>query len=445
MKGKTIQEIAQIIGVSSNCKKKITHFHIDGRLIEKGGLFFAIKGERVDGHQFLEQVAAAGGIGAVVRKGYTGADFGLELLRVNSVEKTLYKLGKIAFSNRKEKVIAITGSMGKTTTKEFLATLLEAKYRVGKTPGNYNTQLTFPLTLMNLDKEYDVLVLEMGMTEKGQIEKLVQLAPPDLAILTRIAPAGIEDFKGGLKAIAEAKGEIFSHPRTKMGIISAQAAQFKSVLYGGAIPKKIYGWKDDFEDFRSGDFVMEETVDGVVINDSPPIVLPIEPKHLLENFLAAAAVARMLGLSWHDIQKQANFLKPFKCRFEKIEKDGITFIQDCYNANPESVCAALENLPRPAEGRQVIGVLGTMPDLGRKTEHYHKKVGTFAQDHLDCVLSIGSGAELLGEAFSDKGKPSEHFLSLDEIRKKLFSLIHPGDVVLIKGANTLNLWEILEK
>lgn len=445
MKGKSIEEVAHYLGIPSKCQKKIAHFHIDSRLIEKGGLFFAIEGERADGHRFLEQVAAAGGIGAVIQRGYTGANFGLELIRVNSVEKALTHLGKIAFANRKEKVVGITGSMGKTTTKEFLATLLEAKYRVGKTPGNYNTQLTFPMTLMNLAEEYDVLVLEMGMTEKGQIQKLVELTPPDIAILTHIAPAGIEEFKGGLQAVAECKSEIFSHSKTKVGIISTQASKFKDVLYGGKIPKKIYGWKEDFEDWRSGDFVMQKTKEGVVINDSPLISLPIEASHLRENFLAAVSAARILGVSWHDIQKQAMFLKPYKRRFEKIEKDGITFIQDCYNANPESVCAALKNLPKPAEGRRVIGVLGTMPDLGQKTKYYHEQVGLLAQEHLDCVLSIGDGGEILGKAFSDKGKPSEHFLSLDEIREKLFSLIHPGDVVLIKGGNTLNLWKILEK
>ncbi len=445
MKGTTIKNIANILGIPSDCSKIISHFHIDSRLIEKGGLFFAIKGDKVDGHRFLEQVAAAGGVGAVVQRGYTGASFGLELLRVDRVEKALTILGKAAFAKRKEKVVAITGSMGKTTTKEFLATLLEAKYRVGKTPGNYNTQLTFPLTLLNLDGDYDVLVLEMGMSEKGQIKMLTELAPPDIAIVTRIAPAGIEQHVGGLGAVAQAKSEIFSHPKTQIGIISTQASRFKEVLYGGSIPKKIYGWKGDFEDWRAGDFVMEEKREGVFINDSPPISLSIEGAHLKENFLAAAAAARILGLSWHEIREKARELKPYKRRFEKIEKDGITFIQDCYNANPDSVCAALKNLPKPAQGRQLIGVLGTMPDLGNQSKEYHEKVGLFAQNHLDCVLSIGDGAKILGEAFSNQGKHTEHFLSLDEIREKLFSLIHPGDVVLIKGGNSLNLWKILEK
>ncbi|NGX59112.1 MAG: UDP-N-acetylmuramoyl-tripeptide--D-alanyl-D-alanine ligase [Chlamydiae bacterium] len=439
-----LKEIALVLGCQTERNDQIGQFAIDSRLVEKGGIFFALPGEKVDGHQFLQEIAAKGGVAAIVREDYAGPDFGLALLRVRDVKKSLQTLAKKAFSRRREKVVAITGSMGKTTTKEFVTTLLETKYRVAKTPGNYNTQLTLPLTILNLEGEYDVLVLEMGMGDTGQIAQLVQIAPPDIALVTRIAPAGMEDFRGGLEAIAKAKAEIFSHHKTTLGIMSAQAAGFGAVYYGGGIPKWIYGWKEDLFDGREADFVMEEKAEGVVINDSPPISLGFEGKHLKENFLGAVALARAMNLSWKEIQDQATKCRPYKRRFEKIEREGITFIQDCYNANPESVSAALLNLPRPAKEGKVIGVLGTMPDLGKASSHYHKEVGTFAANVLDRLLCIGKEANGIAESFSQSGKEAEHFTDVAAVREKLFALAKPGDVVLIKGANSLKLWEILE-
>ncbi len=443
MRNKPLKEIAAVLGLSSDKTERVSHFAIDSRLIEAGGLFFALPGEKMDGHDFIEEIARKGAITAVVSRKYVGPDFGLELLRVEDVLEALHLLAKVAFSKRSEQVVGITGSMGKTTTKEFLATLLSARFRVAKTPGNYNTQLTFPLNLLNLEGEYDVLVLEMGMSAKGQIAKLVQIAPPDIAILTRIAPAGIPGLVGGLEAIAEAKAEIFSHPKTHLGILSCQAARFAKALYAGTMKKWIYGWKSDFEDYKMGDLVMEEVDGGVVIGDSPVITLPMEATHLRENFLAAVAGARALGLSWSDIQEKAKELKPFKQRFETIKRDGVTFIQDCYNANPDSVMAALTNLPK-AKGKR-IAVLGEMAELGEEAAKYHREVGVFASKHLDRVFCIGEEAKHLADAFSNRGKEAAHFNELAKIKEELFALVQPGDVVLVKGANSLKLWQLLEE
>lgn len=441
---KSLQEIGHILSCVCKQNKPIRSFAIDSRLATEGSLFFALKGEKVDGHQFLEEVAKKGSVAAVVDKSYTGPDFGLVLLLVDDVRGALQILAKAFFSTRKEKVIAVTGSMGKTTTKEFLATLLEEKYRVAKTPGNYNSQVTVPLTLLNLEGEYDVIVIEMGMGRAGQIARLASIAPPDIAVLTKIAPAGMEDFQGGLEAIAAAKAEIFSQKKTRLGIISSQASRYREVLYGGGIPKWIYGWKGDLPDIREADFVMEEKKGSLFINDSPPISFSIEGAHMKENFLAAATSARAMGLSWDDIQRGAKKCRPFALRFQKIVRDGITFIQDCYNANPDSMAIAMKNLPRPASGGKVIGVLGNMPDLGSASTHYHRSVAEIATEHLDEAYCIGADAKHISSAFLAKGKSADHFPDLMSIKAKLFARAKPGDVVLIKGANSLKLWEILE-
>ncbi|MBS0629784.1 MAG: UDP-N-acetylmuramoyl-tripeptide--D-alanyl-D-alanine ligase [Verrucomicrobia bacterium] len=440
MKNKPLKEIAHILNIRIEQSKPALQFAIDSRKIERQGVFFALPGAKADGHFFLKEVAEKGALGAIVSKHYSGPSFGLELIKVPDVFQALHTLAKTAFNERKEKVIGVTGSMGKTTSKEFVATLLAAKYRVAKSPDSYNSQLTLPLTLLNLEGEYDVLVLEMAMSNPGEIKTLVSIAPPDLALLTRIAPAGMTDFRGGLEAIAHAKAEIFSHPRTRFGVISCQAAKFKQVLYGGGVPKWIYGWKKDFEDPKMGDFIMEESGEDVVINDSPPIALGFEARHLRENFLAAATVAKAMGLTWSEIRQQAPLLKPFKHRFEKIERDGITFIQDCYNANPESILAALKNLPK-AKGK-TIGVLGAMPDLGDQSAHFHLQVGNVASEYLDRLLCIGEDAKNYAASFA---KDAKHFSQLAEIKKELFALAEPGDVVLIKGGNGFKLWQLLEE
>lgn len=415
--------------IASQCR----HFAIDSREVGKGSLFFALPGAKVDGHQFLEEVASRGAYGAVVKIGYMGSDFGLKLAYVSDVKLALQELAKKV--PKPEKIVAITGSMGKTTTKEFLATLLEAKFRVGKTEGNQNTQVTLPLTLLNLQKDCDVLVLEMGMGAFGDVGRLVEIAPPDLAIVTRIAPAGMA---GSLESISKAKGEIFSSKKTKRGIVSWQAAEYTEILHGGGIPKWIYGWQEDLKDVRSADFVM---TDGLFINDSPKIEVSFEGKHLQENFLAAASAARALGLSWQDIASRAKLCKPYDRRFAKEERDGIVFINDCYNANPHSVIAALKNLPKPKSGGKVVGVLGAMPDLGKESKRYHQEVGKVASEHLDRVFCIGDEATEIAKAF---GKNAEHYENVKEVQKALEVMISSGDVVLIKGGNSLKLWEILE-
>jgi len=449
MKRKSLQQIATFLNSSSQNSAPVAGFAIDSRKVKRGDLFFALPGAKVDGHQFLSEVAAKGALGAIVSKYYRGRDFGLELLKVADVKEALHQLAQVSFSQRKEKVIGITGSMGKTTTKEFLATLLSARYRVGKTMGSFNTQLTFPLTLLNLEEEYDFLVLEMAMSQRGHIRKLVSLAPPDFALVTRIAPAGMENFEGGLTAIAEAKGEIFSHPKTEMAFFSVQAAQFKEISFAPPGRKCIYGWKEDFLDSRIGDFVMSESSQGIFIQEkdqstSPYLSFSFEASHLKENFLAAASVARTLGISWQEIQEKALLLTPFEKRFEKIEREGVTFIQDCYNANPDSVCAALRNLPSPKAGGKTIGILGKMPDLGTYSSHYHQVVGEYAKNHLDHLLCIGEEAKIIASTFSKENK-AKYYKDLPTIKKALFDLAKPGDVVLIKGANSLKLWEILEE
>ena len=178
---------------------------------------------------------------------------------------------------------------------------------------------------------------------------------------------------------------------------------------------------------------------------SPSFTLPFHATHLCEDFMAAAAAARILGVSWDEIISQAAKLTVYKARFEQIEKDGILFINDAYNANPTSMRAAFANLPKPEKGGRRIGVIGTMVELGSNSELYHREIGQEALAHFDHLLCIGKECLPMIEIFAKQGRSAEHFADLASLQERLTSLAQPKDVVLIKGSNSVKLWQILER
>ena len=218
MRNIPIRLIAQKIGLVLEEETFVSGYRIDSRRILPGELFFALKGEKVDGHAFLGSVKEKGGVAAIVSKEYRGSDCGLILLRVESVEESLQSLARSFLEESKTKVIGVTGSVGKTTTKDFIATLLGKKFKTAKSFASYNTKLTLPMTILNLEGNEEALVLEMGMSEPGDIKRLVEIAPPDIAVLTKVALAHTAFFPGGIEEIAKGKAEVFSHPKTRFAV-----------------------------------------------------------------------------------------------------------------------------------------------------------------------------------------------------------------------------------
>lgn len=441
VKKKTLKDLAKALDVKENFSGTITGFETDSRKIGEGMVFFALKGENVDGHDFLKEVAEKKAIAAVVSKDYRGEDFGIPLLRVDDVLKSLQTLAQAAFKKRKGHTIAVTGSVGKTTTKEFIATLLEGHFTVAKTPGNANSQVGIPLSILNSENTGDVFILEMGMSEKGQISKLVEIAPPDIGVITKIGVSHAEFFHNGIEGIAAAKAEIFSHPKTRCAIINGSSAHFDPFANMIGKDKILFGWEGK-------DYTLKHALDGIVIEEkgarSPSLSLPFDASHLLDNFCAAVAVARQLGLTWEQIAAQVYKLKPFKMRFEKVEKDGIIFVNDSYNASPESMQAALSNLPMPAIGKKRIAVFGQMKELGQYSVSGHKQVAEFALSRINHLLCYGEGCLPMVEIFNQKKKPVEYFTDFEALRKRLLELATKGDVVLLKGSNSNQLWRLLD-
>ena len=402
---------------------------IDSRKAAPGQLFFALKGERVDGHDFLGEVAARGAAAAVVSEGYAGVDFGMKLIRVSDVLASLQWLAKEVLAQRGTRVVGVTGSVGKTTTKEFIATLLAGRYRVGKSPGNSNSQVGVPLSILNGSGEEEVLVLEMGMSGAGEIAKLVQIAPPEVALITKIGLAHSEFFPTGLEGIRAAKAEIFSHPHTRVGIVPKDS---------GIEGRKTFALGDISADYGlCGDRIFEEGKEVYGVH------LPFMASHLRENFLGAAAVARNLGMSWEEIGEQTQLLKVYPMRFERKEKNGVVYINDAYNANPISMRAALMNLPKPVEGGRTIAVLGEMKELGPFSKPSHQEIGKLALQVVDQLICLGKECEPMVEMFQQAGRPVDHFLDIEALRSHLAAVIKEGDVVLLKGSNSNGLWRLL--
>jgi UDP-N-acetylmuramoyl-tripeptide--D-alanyl-D-alanine ligase len=439
MRNVQLKSLARHLGVVCETESEITGYQVDSRRVGPGELFFALKGEHVDGHRFLAEVAAKGGLGAVVSKGYQGPDFGLELVRVEDVLAGLQELARDDVAKSGALVVGITGSVGKTTTKEFIATLLEGKFKVGKTYASYNTKLTLPITVLNRVGDEQVLVLEMGMSETGDIGRLVQIAPPDVAVLTKVALAHAAYFTNGLEEIAKGKAEIFSHPKTKTAIFYHDFLQYRELVEQIRADKLSFSLEDRSADY----FLSEEGVDerGVRAYRFDP---PFKQPHLLHNFLAAVAVARALKMEWDEINQQVSKLRLPKMRFEQFEKEGILFVNDAYNANPESMRAALSSFPEPQVGGKRIAVLGSMRELGAFSRPAHEEIGHFAQKFADHLLVLGEEAKPLCEAFAEVKKPAEYFIDRKKLAARLKEIMRPGDAVLVKGSRSMEMEKILE-
>lgn len=442
MKGLSLSDISKRLGLKAKGEKKILGYFIDSRETVSQGLFFALPGNRHDGHHFLSEVAQKGAVAAVVSKAYSGPDFGLTLLPVDDVQAALQGLGKSLLEERKLKVAAITGSLGKTTTKDFIWTILSKKFQSAKSPLNRNTQATLPLTLLNLEGNEELLVLEMGMTQKGQIERLSSLAPPDIVLITNVAHVHSEFFPDGLEGIAQAKMEIFSQPKTKIGLIPYDLLRYEKWLQRSSFPKKTFSFEEKKADF----FLQREKGKFIVIEKeetSPSFSLPFEERHFIYNALAAIAFARLWGMSYEEIIPSLSELKTPKMRFEKLEKNGILFINDAYNAAPLSMRMALSHLPQPKAGGKRIAVLGEMRELGSISDDSHREIGRYALGFVDLLFCLGERCAWMCKEFQEGGKKAELFLTHEALAQKLKEEIQMNDVVLLKGSRVMEMEKIL--
>ncbi|MBJ7449125.1 MAG: UDP-N-acetylmuramoyl-tripeptide--D-alanyl-D-alanine ligase [Parachlamydiales bacterium] len=438
-----LQDIAVFFCQNFPAPLMITSYCIDSRLIEKGGLFFALSGQKTDAHMYLEDVFNKGAVAAVVSNKYTGPSYGLVLIYVEDVLVALQSLAKHQLKNRRSRVIGITGSLGKTTTKEFTKTLLQKKYNVAANPRSYNSQATLPLVILNSDPEADILLLEMGMTNKGELANLVNIAPPEVALITLIGITHVGFFPDGLDGIANAKTEIFSHDCTKLGLYSLDSPCQEKMKTTGKCQKMTFSMVDPSADFhlRQEGKILHLYEKGVYFGKAH---WPFQTDHLIPNFLNAFALARIFDVSKEDIEEASQELKLVDLRLQQMEKNGIVFINDAFNAITASIKGALVSLPQPKGAGRKIAVLGAMPDLGSYSDDEHREVGLFALDKVEKLLLLGKECLPIVDVWKEAGKEAIYYECKEKLVADLKALLIPGDVVLLKGARRLSIDQVFE-
>jgi UDP-N-acetylmuramoyl-tripeptide--D-alanyl-D-alanine ligase len=418
---------------------------VDSRLVTKGDLFFALPGAKVDGHDFLEEVALSGAIAAVVSAEYKGAA-PLPLVAVTSPLQALQQLAKQKVASSGVRVIAVTGSVGKTTTKEFIAHLLGGSFNISKAPGNSNSQIGVPLAILNhLTVGSEFLILELGMTHPGQISRLVEIAPPEIAILTAVELVHAENFES-LDQIYRAKAEIFSQPHTRLAVVHQAVASYIERLGGIAIDAYLYGCEG-----QSPDYGISFRSDGLELLHKGKAVGAISTwaipgSHNVDNLLAAVAVAHTLGVPWKDIVQRAESLRLPPQRLEMVVKEGICFVDDSYNASMTSMKAALGAMPQPCGGRgRRVAVLGEMLELGVFAEACHREVLIYASLRVDKLFCLGAIWHRVREAVPsiDTVGTIEFFVDREVLAAQLKAYAAAGDVVLLKGSRSNGLEKVL--
>ncbi|HEV8051181.1 MAG TPA: UDP-N-acetylmuramoyl-tripeptide--D-alanyl-D-alanine ligase [Parachlamydiaceae bacterium] len=444
MKSTPLKEIAHLIGTKSASTNMASGVAVDTRLLQSGDLFFALPGAKVDGHLFLQTAAAAGATGAVVSTSYKGNDFGLPLLFVPDVLLALQNYSKSYLQASKATVVAVTGSLGKTTTKGFIASLLKHRFKVSASPGNSNSQIGLPLAILNhTSSDDEVIILEMGMTMSGQLSKLIEIAPPHIAVVTTVALVHAENFDS-LEGIVRSKAEIFTHPSTRLGIYHTESDISHVLAQAGSCAKQTFSTTS-----QNSDFFLNSSASTLEIHENQlkPVHLPylsIPGMHNRHNFLAAVAIARNLGMEWEEIKSAQSTLGLPERRLEIIEKQGVVFVNDAYNASEMSMKSALDSLPQPRTGGKKIAFLGGMVELGKFSIQCHQSVAKHALNRVDMMFCFGDDCLPMVEEWKSAGRPVIWTKERDELVSELCHQMQPGDVVLLKGSRSKGVCKVLE-
>lgn len=417
---------------------------IDSRQVTPDSVFFAIKGDRLDGHQFLD-AALATACGAVVSQipGPQPASKGL--VRVADTTAALQQLARGIREHFPFTLIAVTGSAGKTTTKEMIATLAGTERRTFKSWGNFNNLIGNPLCIDNTPDGTEVVVSEMGMNHKGEIAQLAALTHPDVGVYTNIGPVHIEFF-GTIEKIAEAKKELLENVRPDGTIVVNNDDEHVVRIARDFPGRKITYGIDRDADFRAtgiGEHGLRGssfTVQGRTFD------LALPGRHNLENLLAAIAAARAIGISWDGIARGIGELKPAYHRGVIVSVGGATIYDDTYNSNPYAVARAIELLRQADVRGRRIAVLGDMLELGENELDYHRETGRRLPQSVDVVIAVGQRSRALLDGAREAGFTDDrlyHFPDAGAAGQFLGTYLRDGDLALIKASRGIGLERII--
>jgi UDP-N-acetylmuramoyl-tripeptide--D-alanyl-D-alanine ligase len=423
-------------------------YSIDTRTLEPNELFFAVRGERLDGHDFIEQARDKGAAAAVVRKDQLARHAGKSGLL--TVQDTLNALQTLSTAVRRlwgKSLVGITGSTGKTTTKEAIAHVLSQRYHVLKSEGNFNNHFGLPLMLLKLEPEHDLAVIEMGMSHAGEIAALAKIAQPGIGVITNVAPVHLEFFKS-VADIARAKYELIeSLPAGATAVLNADdtyVAQFGRDFHGQVL---MYG-------LRSSADVRAENIQSRGLNGSvfdlvaggcrETVSFRLVGTHNIYNALAAAATGLECGLVPSEVAASLSTLAPADKRGQVLQLGNITVINDCYNSNPKALDAMVDALAAMPAKRRIV-VAGEMLELGSAAEDMHRRSGRhMGEKNIDVLLGVRGMAQAMAAAAQRAGVQADFVASPHQAGEWLARETRDGDVVLLKASRGVKLEQALD-
>ncbi|MZK48905.1 UDP-N-acetylmuramoyl-tripeptide--D-alanyl-D-alanine ligase [Clostridium beijerinckii] len=416
----------------------------DTRKIQKDNLFIALKGENFNGNDYTIQAIEKGASIIII----DDVKFKVEdlnnrgtIIKVNDTKEALGDLARFYRKKIGVKVVGITGSTGKTSTKDLVAAFLSGKYKVFKTQGNFNNEIGLPLMIFELSKDYDIAVLEMGMSNFGEINKLASIALPDVGAITNIGVAHIEYLKTRENILKEKMSITDFFENKNSLIVNCENDMLKTIVECDKFNLERVGYDSSYNLYAKNiKLTSENTSFDVVTDDNKNyrFTLNMVGEHNVLNALIGIQIARNFGLTFEEMEKGLGNFNATSMRLEVINKDKFTIINDSYNANPDSMKAALEVL-KNYSGSRKIAVLGTMGELGDYAEEAHIQVGEFAKDKADILLTTGEFKEYYKKGF---GERTVVFESKQELMQRLTDMIKVNDTILIKASRSAKFEEI---
>ncbi|SDU81704.1 UDP-N-acetylmuramoyl-tripeptide--D-alanyl-D-alanine ligase [Arcanobacterium phocae] len=461
----TLEQIANVVdgnfpSSAESAALPVSAVATDNRQITGGELFVAIAGERVDGNRFAAVALTAGATGVLTADRAAAEASGAPADRIITVADPILALGKIAHDQEQAvrkssqpnfKVIGVTGSVGKTTTKDLLADLLRWRGPIIAPPGSFNNELGLPLTVLRAHEDTATLVLEMGADHIGNLDYLTGIAAPDISVVLAVARAHLGEF-GGIENVAKAKSELVTGTRSDGVVVlnyddervraMARLAPGKVVFFSVSGQYREGVWASNIATDPTGKatFTLHHA------GEAAQVALNLVGTHHVANALAAATVAIELGATVADCAtrlSQARADSPH--RMDVWESAGVRIIDDSYNANPDSMRAGLQALAHIGQGQRTIAVLGQMLELGEASASEHESIGhTVADLGIDKLIALGDGVETMALAAQNDGVEVHRVADISEARLLLDRLVCNGDVVLLKGSNGSGVWQLAD-
>ena len=436
--------VAAQLGLTADTNAQVTGWSVDSRTLRPGDLYFALRGPNHDGHAYVAEVLKKGAVGVVVDRNVDG--LAPAALRVGD---SLMALQTLATSARREwggDVVGVTGSAGKTTTKDVIAEMLSEGFNTAKTEGNLNNHVGLPLSLLRMDDQARVAVLEMGMNHAGEIRALAEIARPNVGVVTNVGWAHMENFDS-IEGIAAAKRELIEAlPHDGTAVLNSDDARVAA--FGGAHKGRVVTFGESegatvrAEDVRFSEDGMTLRVGAVRFESR------LTGHHSVSNLLAGIAVAGIYGIAPDRLTDRVRKIQPGKMRGERLQHRGILVFDDCYNSNPDAARAMLAVL-RDTPARRRIAVLGEMLELGRWAEPLHRDVGNYAAEcGIDVLVGLRGAACYMLDAAKRSGLRADAAFFFDDpvpAGQLVRSLAQPGDAVLFKGSRGVHVERALEQ